>query len=55
MIKAERKNTLTEDFIIYCIKQNINSSNNKLNKSFSNDDEMTRIEDTTEHKFKRCK
>lgn len=56
LTKLEKsQNTLTEDFIIYCIKQNINSSNSKLNKSFSNDDEMTRIEDTTEHKFKRCK
>jgi len=56
LIKLEKsQNTLTEDFIIYCIKQNINSSNNNLNKSFTNnDDEMMRIEDTMEHKFKRC-
>jgi len=56
LVKLEKsQNTLTEDFMIYCIKQNINSSNDKLNKSFTNDDEMVRIEDTTEHKFKRCR
>ncbi len=55
LTKLEKsQNTSTEDFIIYCIKQNINSSNNKLNKSYTNDDEMTRIEDSSEYKFKRC-
>lgn len=55
LIKLEKsQNTLTEDFIIYCIKQNINNGNNKMNKDF-NEEEMTRIEDSTEQKFKRCK
>jgi hypothetical protein len=55
LIKLEKsQNTLTEDFIIYCIKQNINHGKNKFNKNF-NEEEMTRIEDTIEQKFKRCK
>jgi hypothetical protein len=56
LAKLEKsQNTLTEDFIIYCIKQNINTIHNKFIRSYTNEEEMLRIEDTTEHKFKRCK
>lgn len=56
LVKLEKsQNTMTEDFIIYSIKQNINSSSSKLNRSFTNEEELMRIEDTTEHKFKRLK
>lgn len=55
LAKLEKtQNSLTEEFIIFCIKQNLNNTN-RTNKNNSNDDEMTRIEDTAEHKFKRCK
>lgn len=49
------QNTMIEDFIIYNIKQNISTmNNNKLNKSFTNDEEIMKVEDTVEHRFKRC-
>jgi hypothetical protein len=57
LMKLEKsQNTLTEDFMIYCIKQNISSmNNNKINRSLTNEEEVMRVEDTTEQKFKRCK
>lgn len=56
LTKLERsQNTMREDFIIYCIKQNINTINNKLYRSYTNEEEMLKVEDTTEHKFKRRK
>lgn len=51
----KQKNTLTEDYIIYCIKQTIASNNNKLNMGLSDNEEMLRIEDTIEQKYKRLK
>lgn len=54
LTKLEKsQNTMTEDFIIYCIKQNINTINNKFFRSYTNEDEMLKVEDSTEHKFKR--
>jgi hypothetical protein len=57
LTKLEKsQNTIVEDFIIYNIKQNISSmNNNKMNQSFNGDDELMKVEDTTEHRFKRCK
>lgn len=58
LAKLEKaKNSLSEDFILYIIKQNISNttSNNKMNRSLSNEDEVLRIEDTVELKFKRFK
>jgi hypothetical protein len=57
LTKLEKsQNTLTEDFMIYCIKQNISSmNNNKLNRTMTNDEEIMRVEDTTEQKFKRLR
>ena len=51
------QNTISEDFILYTIKQNINAntSNSKLNRSYTNEDEILKIEDSTEHKFKRLR
>ena len=51
----KQKNTLTEDYIIYSIKQNIASNNNKLNMGLSDNEEMLRIEDTIEQKYRRLK
>ena len=49
------QNTLSEDFVIFTIKQTITSiNNNKLNRSMSNEDDSMKIEDTAELKFKRC-
>ena len=49
------QNNLSEDFIIYTIKQTITSmNNNKLNRSLSNEDDNMKLEDTAELKFKRC-
>ena len=54
LAKLEKtENNLTEDFLIYCIKQNF-SNTNKINKNTSGDEELLRLEDTPEHKFKRC-
>jgi hypothetical protein len=57
LAKLEKSpNTMTEDFILYSIKQNINNSNSsKINRSYTGEEEVLRIEDTTEHKFKRLK
>ncbi len=50
----KQKNTLTEDYIIYCIKQNIQSSNNKIN-DVNDGNEMIKVEDTIEQKYQRLK
>jgi hypothetical protein len=58
LTKLEKsQNTITEDFVLYSMKQNMNSnsSSGKLNRSYTNDDEVLKIEDTIEHKFKRMK
>ena len=51
----KQKNTLTEDYIIYCIKQTISSNNSKLNIGLNDNEEMLRIEDTIEQKYRRLK
>jgi len=55
LAKVEKmQNNFIDEFIIYCIKQTVTTSN-KINKNNTNEEEMIRIEDTAEHKFKRCK
>ena len=51
----KQKNTLTEDYIIFSIKQNISNMNNKMNIGLSDNEEMLKIEDTIEQKYKRLK
>ena len=48
------KNSLTEDFIIHCIKQNISSSNNKANE-LNEINDILKVEDSTEQKYQRLK
>ena len=49
--KLERfKNTLTEDYILFFIKKSVSMIGNKYGE-----DEMIKIEDTPQHKFKRFK
>ena len=50
----KQKNTLTEDYIIYCIKQTIQSSN-KINNDMNDGSEMIKVEDTIEQKYQRLK
>ncbi len=49
----KQKNSLTEDYIIHCIKQNIQSSN-KLN-DMNDGNEMIKVEETIEQKYQRLK
>ena len=51
----KQKNTLIEDYIIFTIKQNIASHNNKMNIGLNENEEMLRIEETIEQKYKRLK
>ena len=51
----KQKNTLTENYIIFSIKQNIQTNNNQSNVGFGENEEMMRIEDTIEQKYKRLK
>ena len=51
----KQQNTLTEDYIIFSIKQNISNMNNKMNIGLSDNEEMLKIEDTIEQKYKRLK
>jgi len=58
LTKLEKtQNTITEDFILYSIKQNINNNkSSKINRTFTiTEEDVMRIEDTIEHKFKRLK
>ena len=53
LVKLEKGlNTMTEDFIIFCIKQNINSSSGKYNHSEHSD--ILKEQFTSESKFKKC-
>jgi hypothetical protein len=56
LAKLEKsQNTIIEDFIIYNIKQNISIMNNsKANRGMNEDEEVMKVEDSSEHKFKRC-
>ena len=56
--KLEKENnTITEDYILFCIKQSVNSlSNNKINSGFNGEnEEMEKMEEMTEHKFRKLK
>ena len=56
--KLEKENnTISEDYILFCIKQNVNSlSNNKVNSGLNGEnDEMEKMEEITEHKFRKLK
>ena len=49
----KQKNSLTEDYIIHCIKQNIESVN-KMN-DMNDGNEMIKVEETIEQKYQRLK
>ena len=49
----KQKNSLSEDYVIHCIKQNIQSVN-KLN-DMNDGNEMIKVEDTIEQKYQRLK
>jgi hypothetical protein len=56
--KLEKENnTITEDYILFCIKQSVNSlSNNKVNSGLNGEnEEMEKMEEITEHKFRKLK
>ena len=58
LTKLEKENnTITEDYILFCIKQSVNSlSNNKINSGFNGEnEEMEKMEEMTEHKFRKLK
>ena len=49
----KQKNSLTENYVIHCIKQNIQSVN-KLN-DMNDGNEMIKVEETIEQKYQRLK
>ena len=51
----KQKNTLTENYVIFSIKQNIQNNNNQGGVGFGDNEEMMKIEDTVEQKYKRLK
>ena len=58
LTKLEKENnTITEDYILFCIKQSVNSlNNNKINSGLiGENEEMEKMEEMTEHKFRKLK
>ncbi len=58
LAKLEKENnTITEDYILFCIKQSVNSlNNNKINSGLNGEnEEMEKMEEMIEHKFRKLK
>jgi len=56
LTKLEKEsNTITEDFILFCIKQSVNSLNNKVNTILNIEDDIEKIEELKENKFRKLK
>ncbi len=55
LAKLEKEsNTITEDFILFCIKQSVNSLN-KVNAILNIDDDIEKIEELKDNKFRKLK
>ena len=55
LAKLEKEsNTLTEDYILFCIKKSVNSLNHKINSS-KNENDLEKMEEITDHKFRKLK
>jgi hypothetical protein len=58
LVKLEKmQNSLTEDFLLYIIRQNIFNTNatQQQSRSNTNEDEVLKIEESVDNKFKRLK
>ncbi len=54
--KLERENnSLSEDYILFCIKENIKSYNNNKTLNYNNENDLEKIEEITQYKFKKLK
>ena len=55
--KLEKENnTITENYILFCIKQSVNSLSNKSNSGINGEnEELEKMEEQTEHKFRKLK